>query len=156
LIILLELINLACGGILAGIEVAIHYGIREPAQSLNEQSQLQFRQALVLRLRLLVPTFFVPAAVTGLAVVVLNGTGAGSLFRCGALACLIIWVATRVIGTVRINMASLAWNVAAPPKNWRALVDRAERFHVAGVWAALVAFAFFLTAMGLRLATQGG
>jgi hypothetical protein len=82
---------------------------------------------------------------------ILNSTGAGFLFRCAGTACITVWVATRVIGTVRINKASLGWDVAAPPKNWRALVDHAEHFHVVGVWATLVAFASFLAAVGLQL-----
>src|SRR5580658_11352586 len=114
-VILLELINLLFAGILAGMEVAIHYGIGGSAQNLNEQSQLQLRQALVLKLRILIPAFFVPAAASGVAVVVLNGTGAGFLFRCGAMLCMIVWIATRVIGTIRINAATLTWDLAAPP-----------------------------------------
>jgi hypothetical protein len=67
------------------------------------------------------------------------------------MVCLIAWVATRVIGTVRINKATLPLDVSAPPANWRALVTRAERFHVVGVWAALAAFACFLAAEGFML-----
>jgi hypothetical protein len=151
-IVLADLATLAFVGILAGMEIAIHYGIREPAQSLNEHCQLQLRQALVLRLRILVPAFFLPAVVSGIADVVLNSTtGAGYLFRCLGMVCVFAWIATRVIGTVRINQISLTWDIAAPPKNWRALIDRAERFHVVGAWAALAALASFLAALGLKL-----
>ncbi len=150
----LGLINLAFVGIFAGIEVAIHYGFGQSAQQLNEQSQLRLRQALVLRLRILVPAFFAPAAVSGLAILFLDVTGPEIWFRGAALACLIVWVATRVIGTVRINEATLTWDVASPPKNWKALVDRAERFHVVGVWAALMALVSFLTAEGFTLTTH--
>jgi hypothetical protein len=152
-IVLFDLVTLASVGILAGFEIAIHYGIRVPAQSLNEHCQLQLRQALVLRLRILVPAFFLPAVVSGIADLILNRTGGGFLFRCAGMACIAVWVATRVIGTVRINKVSLTWDVAAPPGNWKALVDRAERFHVVGVGAALAAFASFLAAVGLQLAT---
>jgi hypothetical protein len=65
LVILLELFNLAFAGILAGREIAIHYGAHGTAQNLNEQSQLQLRQALARRLRILVPAFFLPAAYPG-------------------------------------------------------------------------------------------
>ena len=59
---------------------------------------------------------------------------------------LLVWVLIRVIGTVPINRATLDWQIEAPPKNWKALVDRAERFHDAGVFAAVVAFAALLVA----------
>jgi NADPH:quinone reductase-like Zn-dependent oxidoreductase len=42
-------------------------------------------------------------------------------------------------------------SVVTPPKNWKELVHRAERFHIVGVWAAVLAFACFLTAVALHL-----
>jgi hypothetical protein len=67
---------------------------------------------------------------------------------------LLTWIAIRVIGTVPINSATLAWQLSAPPKDWKAQVNRAERFHIVGVWAAVLAFAFFLTAVALQLAVH--
>ncbi len=64
----------------------------------------------------------------------------------------LVWIMVRVVGTVPINSATLTWDAAAPPKNWRARVDHAERFHIIGVWAVILAFAFFLTAVALKLA----
>jgi hypothetical protein len=60
----------------------------------------------------------------------------------------------RVIGTVPINSATLAWQPSEPPKNWKALVNHAERFHIVGVWAVVLAFACFLTALALKLAAH--
>lgn len=40
------------------------------------------------------------------------------------------------------------------PTNWKAQVNHAERFHIVGVWAAILAFAFFLTAVALQLAVH--
>ena len=68
----LDFVNLFFAGMLAGIEFVIHYGLRGPSEILDEQSQLQLRQALVMRLRVLVPAFFVPAAVLGIALTVLG------------------------------------------------------------------------------------
>ena len=79
---LLDLVNVFFVGMLAGIEFVIHYGFRAPAEILDERSQLQFRQALVLRLRVLVPTFFVPVAVLGIALTFLNSAAPGFAFRC--------------------------------------------------------------------------
>ncbi len=150
-IIVLEIVNVLFAGILAGIEFVIHYGLRGPSEILDEQSQLKFRQALVLRLRVLVPAFFVPAAVTGIGLTILNGTAPGFGFRCAGLIALLTWILIRVTGTVPINSATLTWQPGAPPKDWKAQVNHAERFHIVGVWAAVMAFAFFLTAMTLKL-----
>ena len=147
----LDFVNIFFAGMLAGIEFVIHYGLRGPSETLDEHSQLQLRQALVLRLRVLVPAFFVPAAVSGIAVTVLNGAAPGFWFRCAGVLAVLTWILIRVIGTVPINSATLSWDPGAPPKNWRALVNHAERFHIVGVWAAVMAFAFFLTAVALKL-----
>ena len=150
----LDFINLFFAGILAGIEIVIHYGLRAPAEVLDEQSQIRLRQALVLRLRVLVPAFFVPTAVSGIAATVLDGGAPGFWFRCAGVLAVLTWILIRVIGTVPINSATLTWQPGAPPKNWRALVNHAERFHIVGVWAVVMAFAFFLTAVALKLAAH--
>jgi hypothetical protein len=150
----LHFANLFFAGILAGMETAIHYGLHGSTQVLSDQSQIQLRQALVLRLRILVPAFFVPAAVSGIAVAVLDGTAPGLWFHCAGMLAVLVWVIIRVIGTVPINSATLTWQAGAPPTNWRAQVDHAERFHILGVWAAVVAFASFLTAAALKLAAH--
>lgn len=141
-------------GMLAGIEFVIHYGVRGPAGRLPDHAQLQLRKALVLRLRVLVPAFFVPAAVLGIALTLLNITGPGFVFRCAAVAALLVWAVIRVVGTVPINSATVDWQLDAPPKDWKEQVERAERFHIVGAWAAVLAFAFFLIAVALRLAVH--
>lgn len=150
----LAVITVFFAGILAGIEIVIHYGLRAPAEILNEQSQIQLRQALVLRLRVLVPAFFVPTAVSGIAVTVLEGAAPGLWFRCVGVLAMLIWIMIRVIGTIPINSATLTWRPDAPPKNWRALVNHAERFHIVGVWAVVMVFACFLIALALTLSTH--
>ena len=151
---ILDFVNVFFAGMLAGVEFVIHYGLRAPAEILDERSQLQFRQALVLRLRVLVPAFFVPAAVSGIALTVLDGAAPGFWFRCAGVVAMLTWIMIRVIGTVPLNSATLTWQPSAPPKNWKALVNHAERFHIVGVWAAILAFAFFLTAVALQLAVH--
>jgi hypothetical protein len=151
--ILLEFVSLFFAGILAGVEIVIHYGLRAPAATLDERAQLALRRALVFRLRVLVPAFFVPAALAAIAVTVVDGGARGFDCRGAALAAIAVWTATRVIGTVGINSATIEWQPSAPPANWRALVDRAERFHIVGVWAAVAAYALLLTAVALRLTT---
>jgi len=53
-----------------------------------------------------------------------------------------------------MNRATADWQLRATPKNWKELVNRAERFHIIGVWAAVLAFAFFLIAVALKLAVH--
>lgn len=148
---LLDFVNVFFVGMLAGIEFVIHYGLRGPAETIDERSQLKLRQALVLRLRVLVPAFFLPAAVTGIAITVLDGFVPGFWFRGMGVLAVLIWAFIRVVGTVPINSATVEWKLEAPPVNWKELVNNAERFHIVGVWAAVLAFAFFLTAVALKL-----
>ncbi len=154
LVTVLDFVNMFFAGMLAGIEIVIHYGLRAPAEVLDEHSQIQLRQALVLRLRVLVPAFFVPTAVSGIAITVLDGFAPGFWFRCAGMLAVLTWILLRVVGTVPINSATLTWEPSAPPKNWRAQVSQAERFHIVGTWAAVLAFAFFLTAVALKLAAH--
>jgi len=150
----LDFVNLFFAGMLAGIEFVIHYGLRGPSEMLDDHAQLQLRQALVLRLRVLVPAFLVPTAVLGIALAVLGSGTPGFWFRCAAVVALLTWIGIRVVGTVPINSATADWQLSAPPKNWKELVHRAERFHIVGVWAAMLAFALFLTAVALKLAVH--
>src|SRR6476646_8431848 len=107
--IVLESANLFFAGLLAGIEFVIHYGLRAPAEVLDDRSQLQLRQAMVLRLRVLVPAFFLPAAVSGLAVTLLDVGAPGFWLRVAAMLAMLIWIMIRVVGTVPINSATLTW-----------------------------------------------
>jgi hypothetical protein len=109
--------------------------------------QLQLRQALVLRLRLLIPAFFVPTALFAITVTIVDGTASGWWFRAAGLVALLIWILIRVIGTVPINSATLAWQPSAPPKDWKARITHAERFHIVGTWAVVTAFVCLLSAL---------
>ncbi len=147
----LDVVSVFFAGLLAGMEFVIHYGLRGPSEVLDERAQLQLRQALVLRLRVLVPAFFVPTALLAIAATVLDGAAPGLWLRGAGLLAVLIWSVIRVIGTVPINSATLTWQLSAPPKNWKTLVNHAERFHDVGVWAVVLAFACFLSALALKL-----
>ena len=149
--LILEFVNLFFAGTLAGIEISAHYGFHAPTVALDEKPQLLLRQGVVRRLRWLVPTFFLPMALSGIAVTVLNGIAPGLLFRGAALLAILTWILVRIVGTVPINSATMDWNPENPPQNWRELLARTERFHIVGTWAALLAFVCFLLAMALRL-----
>jgi hypothetical protein len=149
---ILGLTNLFFAGILAGIEISVHYGFHSPTVALDEKPQIQLRQGVIRRLRWLVPAFFVPTALTGIALTIADGMASGFPFRLVALLALLVWIIVRVVGTVRINSATLEWNPDSPPGDWRAQIAAAERFHIVGTWAAILAFACFLIA----LAYMGG
>jgi len=145
----LGFVGLFLAGILAGEELVVYYGVRVPLASLDEQPQTLMRQALIRRLRFMVPAVFVPTAVSGVAATVLGGFGPGFVFRCAGVVALLAWAAVTVPGTVPINSAILGWDPSAPPKDWREMVRRWERFASVRPWAAMTAFALFLTAMAL-------
>jgi hypothetical protein len=152
-LIFLHFVNLFFAGMLAGIETAVHYGLGAPPKALSEESQIQLRQALVLKLRILVPIYFVPTVASAVALTAIDGSTPGVWLRYLGLLALLIWILIRVIRTVPINSATLAWNPEAPPKDWRLRVETSERSHVLGVWASVIAFVCFMTAMapGLSL-----
>lgn len=149
--LIVEFANLFCAGILAGVEVVVHYGLPNPLVIPDEPTRLRFRQALMRKLRVLVPAFFVPTALSGIEVVVLGGGMPGGGFRYAGLAALLLWILIRVVGTVPVNSATLDWQPDAPPNDWQAQIDHAERFNIVGAWSAVIAFAFFLVAAALRL-----
>ena len=151
---LLDLLNVFFAGMLAGSEFIIHYGVRDPAAQLDTHAALVFRKGLVLKLRVLVPALFAPTALLGIGLTFANTTAPGFVLRCTGVAALCVWIALRVVGTVAINSATIDWPLDAPPTDWQAQVERAERFHTVGVWAGVLSFGCFLLAAALMLAAR--
>jgi uncharacterized membrane protein len=120
-------LSLLGAGLLAGEELVIRYGVRGPLARLDDEAHIRLRQALIIRLRVLVPAIYLPTAATAVA--------------------LLGWVAVTLGGTVPINAAALAWAPAAPPPDWRARVDRWERLNTVRAWLALAAFVLLLAAV---------
>jgi hypothetical protein len=149
---ILEFFNLFCTGVLAGAELIVRFGVRGPITVLDEQPQVRLRQALIRKLRVLVPGVYVPTALSAVGVAVLAGTGPGFAFRCMGLLAVLLWTLTTFLGTVPINADMLTWRPEAPPNHWRAIVGKWERLDTVRFWAAVMAFTFFLTAVALRLA----
>ncbi len=146
---ILGFVVLFCAGILAGEEFVIYFGVRTPLASLEERPQMQLRQVLIRRLRVLVPGIFVPTIVSGVAVTLLGGFGITFVIRCAALLGLVAWTLVTLQGTAPINSAIAEWNPDAPLKNWREQVNKWERFASVRPWASMFAFAMFLTAVAL-------
>ena len=135
-----HLIELFFTGLLAGFEIAVHYGIGAPPKSLREDAQIVLRQAMVRRLRILAPILFLPSLLLTTLVSLQERYEPGARLRYVAVAALLVWGIIRIVRTVPVNSATLEWDPDAPPMNWRALVERTERFHVVATWAAVIAF----------------
>jgi uncharacterized membrane protein len=145
----LGFINVFGAGLLAGEEFVIRYGVRGPLGRLDQESHIRMRQGLIRTLRILVPAILLPTLLSAVAVTVVDGADGGLAFRCAAILALLAWVAVTLRGTVPINEAALDWDPAAPPGNWRALVDRWEDLN--SVRAGLAVGAFALLLAGLLL-----
>lgn len=148
--LLLEFIGLFLTGILAGEEFVVRYGVRGPLAALDDRAHIRIRQGLIRTLRILVPAIFMPAFAVGIAVAILDGTAPGIAFRWTGVTAMLIWFLVTLFGTVPINEAAIEWNPDAPPSNWKASVDRWEQLNTVRTWAAVGAFALFLTAVALR------
>jgi hypothetical protein len=144
--------NLFFAGILAGLEIAAHYGFHGPTLALDTKPQILLRQGLVRTLRWLVPAFFVPATITAVVLVLQNDSTVALTFRLAALTAYAVWIYARVVGTVKINSASLKWNTDNPPKDWKGQIAKAERFHLLGTWVTVIAFVCMLVAADLQQA----
>ncbi len=141
----LTVANLFFAGLLAGAEIAVHYGTIIPHHLLTDTAQLQIRQSMTQRLRVLMPLLFLPSLMTAALLMRLHRVGREVELRGAAIALLVVWIATGGGATVRINGAPLEGERGAPPEGWKKLVARAERFHMAGVWAAVIAFLLLLS-----------
>lgn len=133
-------------GVLAGEELIVRYGIHPAVSSLDDHAHLLVRQALVRRLRILVPIVMLPAtalAVTALALV----TGPGVVMRWATLIAMIVFLLLSFLGTVPINIQVSDWRVDAPPAEWKAVVRRWARIDVVRSAAATAAFLFALLAV---------
>jgi uncharacterized membrane protein len=150
LIDMLRFVNVLCAGILAGEEFVIRYGVRAPVATLDERPHIQLRQALIRTLRVLVPIVFGSTILSGIAVTLLGGSSLEFYLRCAGLFALLSFISITLAGTVPINAAILTWNVASPPREWRAMVERWERLDTARTWAAMSAFCLFLAAIVLQ------
>ena len=146
LIEVLVFANLLCTGILAGEEFVIRYGVRRPVASLDPEPHIRLRQALIRRLRVLVPIIFGLAFLSGIAVTVLERSSPWSGFLGAGVFSLIAFISITLAGTVPINQAVLTWEATAPPEGWHVVIERWELLDTARTWAALAAFGLFLGA----------
>ena len=140
----IEFLNLFFTGLLAGSLLVIHYGVRTAIASQEASSQLRIRQALILRLRILIPALFIPAVLSGGAVAILDWTAPAFLFRNSGIALLIISFLTALFGTAPINKKILTWSKENLPEDWLIQVAGWEFLDAIRTWAVLFSFALNL------------
>lgn len=133
-------------GILAGEELIVRYAIHPALSHLDDRVHLLARQALVRRLRVVVPIIMLPAAALAGTVLVVV-TGPGLPMRWAALIAMVVFLLLSLLGTVPINIKVNDWRADAPPADWKAVVRRWARIDVLRSTAATVAFLFALLAL---------
>jgi hypothetical protein len=103
-------------------------------------------------MRLVVPALIVPTVVAAVVTVVLDGNGTGCWFRwAGGLAALVAFLAIAFAGTVPINVRVIEWDAGNRPADWATVIRRWELIDVYCSCAAILAFAFFLSAAARQL-----
>ena len=137
-------------GVLAGEELIVRYGLHPALSRLDDHAHLLARQALVRRLRVVVPVVMLPAAALAVAVLVV-GTGPGLALRWATLVAMTAFLLLSFLGTVPINIQVDAWRADAPPPGWQEVVRRWARLDVFRSTAATAAFLFAVLAVA-----QGG
>jgi hypothetical protein len=152
--LVLGFVSLLGAGLLAGEEITIRYGVRAPLVSLDDQTHIRMRQALIRTLRVLVPAIYLPTVLIAAAATILDGADAGLAPRCAAVFALLAWITVTAGGTVPINAAAIDWEPSAPPGDWRAQVDHWERLNSVRAWLAVAAFTLLLAATALQAASS--
>ena len=115
---ILDFATVFFAGLLAGALFVIDYGVGPAvAAVLDDQSQIQMRQALILRLRVLVPAIFVPTILLGVTITVLDGVDPGFAFRLAGLLVVLTCFLLTLMGTAPINQTIRNWQPSAPTKN---------------------------------------
>ena len=133
-------------GVLAGEELIVRYGIHPALSGLDDRAHLLVRQALVRRLRMVVPIVMLPAAALAVTVLLVV-TGPGLTLRWATTITMAAFLLLSFLGTVPINIKVNDWSVDAPPADWRAVVHRWARIDVLRSTAATAAFLFAVLAV---------
>ena len=150
--LIVDTIAVLFAGVLAGEEFIVRYGVQPALTSLDDLPHLRARQALVRRLRVVVPALMVPTVLLAIAAVVAGGVGPGFGFRVAALAALVAFVLFSFLGTVPINIRVNEWDAEHPPADWKQVIARWQLIDVFRSSAALLGFALLLVAVVLQAA----
>jgi uncharacterized membrane protein len=153
--VIIEFIGLFLAGVLAGEEFIVRYGLQPALSSLEDRANMLGRIALVRKLMVVVPAIMIPTVIAAVVVLSTGGMGPGFLFRILGMAALVAFLLFSFLGTVPINIkVNDTWDVDNPPADWKRLAKRWEFIDTFRSTAAVLAFAFFLLATALELATK--
>lgn len=133
-------------GVLAGEELIVRYGVHPALSGLDDRAHVLVRQALVRRLRVVVPVVMLPAAALAVTTLVVV-TGPGLAFRWATVLAMVAFLLLSFLGTVPINIRVNDWRADAPPADWEAVVRRWARIDVLRSTAATAAFLFAVLAV---------
>ncbi|ADJ46152.1 hypothetical protein AMES_4327 [Amycolatopsis mediterranei S699] len=133
-------------GVLAGEELIVRYGLHPALSRLDDHPHLLARQALVRRLRVVVPIVMLPAAALAAAVLVVV-TGPGLALRWATVLAMVTFLLLSFLGTVPINIKVGGWRADAPPPGWQAVIARWARLDILRSAAATAAFLFAVLAV---------
>ncbi|WP_433515172.1 hypothetical protein ACQP2T_05900 [Nonomuraea sp. CA-143628] len=147
-----QYIGLFLLGVLAGEELIVRYGIHPVLSGLDDRAHLLARQALIRRLRVVVPIVMLPAAAFAL-VGLVTVTGPGLTLRWATLIAMVVFMLLSFLGTVPINIKVNDWRADAPPADWKAVVRRWARIDVLRSTAATAAFLFAVLAVAYGTAS---
>lgn len=134
-------------GLLAGEELAICLGVRQPLADLATEAHIAMRQGLIRRLRVLVPILFACALVTGIASTLVHPAQSDRLLSLSSVALLLLFIGLTLSATVPINKAIGRWNATNPPQDWQHVIRRWEKLD--NMRTALAVMAFVLALLGL-------
>lgn len=143
---IIQYLGLFLLGVLAGEELIVRYGLHPALSGLDDRAHLLVRQALVRRLRVVVPIVMLPAAALAVAALVVV-TGPGQALRWATTIAMVAFLLLSFLGTVPINIKVNDWQVDAPPADWKAVIRRWARIDVLRSTAATAAFLFAVLAV---------
>ncbi|MEO6533787.1 MAG: anthrone oxygenase family protein [Pseudolysinimonas sp.] len=148
--LVISTIGVLFAGLLAGEEFIVRYGVQPALTSLDDLPHLRARQALVRRLRIVVPALMAPTVLLAIAALVVGGTAPGFAFRVAGLAALVAFVLFSFLGTVPINIRVNDWDAEHPPADWKRVIARWQLIDVFRSSAAILGFGLLLIGLVLQ------
>lgn len=136
-------------GLLAGGETVVRVGVQPALSTLGRVESIRARQALIARLKWLVPAIAIPGFLVSVAAAIVataSGGGAAPLQWVSVGAFVLFW-AIAGAGTVPINIRIADWDAGAPPADADAVVARWAAIDLARCGAAVLAFLVAVVAL---------
>ena len=113
--VVLEVVNLFCTGIFAGMEFIVCFGVRDP-QCSGRTAAHPGTSSTDKEIACTGARCVCAKAISVVGVAVVEGTARGSVCRCAGVLAVVIWTLATFHGTVPINVAVLTWRPDAHPR----------------------------------------